>query len=172
MRLNDHVECEGVDGQVEKITIRDTYIRRTDGQLVLVPNAMLFKNPVYILTDRPQRRTTIICGVAYGENVDEARKVIEAAVKGVDSVDQSRPVQIFAQAFGSSSIDFEVTWWTGSKPVEVRRSRDAVVAAVKAALDAAGIEIPFPYRTLTFKHPLSIATSKDDERASTTDDDR
>lgn len=162
MRLNDHVECEGVDGQVERITIRDTYIRRTDGQLVLVPNAMLFKHPVFVLTDRPRRRTTVICGVAYGENVDEARRVIEAAVKGVESVDQTNPVQVFAQSFGSSSIDFEVTWWTGSAPVEVRRSRDAVVAAVKAALDDAGIEIPFPYRSLTFKEPLSIAISKDD----------
>lgn len=172
MRLNDHVECEGVDGEVEKITIRDTYIRRTDGQLVLIPNAILFKNPVFILTDRAQRRTTIICGVAYGEDVDEARRVIEAAVKEVESVDQSKPIQVFAQAFGSSSIDFEVTWWTGSKPVEVRRSRDAVVAAVKAALDQAGIEIPFPYRTLTFKDPLSIAVSKDKALSDTADKDR
>ena len=68
-----------------------------------------------------------------------------------------RPVQIFAREFNSSSIDFEVTWWTGSKPVDERRSRDEVVAAVKRALDEAGIEIPFPYRTLTFKEPLSLS---------------
>jgi small-conductance mechanosensitive channel len=28
------------------------------------------------------------------------------------------------------------------------------MTAVKAALDTAGIEIPFPYRTLTFKEPI------------------
>ena len=156
MRLGDFVEVEGVDGHVVRITIRDTYIRRTDGQLVLVPNAMLFKNPVYVLTDQTLRRATVICGIAYGEDVDAARGVIEDAVKSVDSVDRSKPVQIFAQAFGESSIDFEVTWWTGSKPVEIRRSRDQVVAAVKRALDEAGIEIPFPYRTLTFKEALPI----------------
>ena len=44
-------------------------------------------------------------------------------------------------------------------PLDVRRSRDEVVAAVKRALDDAGIEIPFPYRTLTFKEPLGISTT-------------
>jgi small-conductance mechanosensitive channel len=42
----------------------------------------------------------------------------------------------------------------------VRRSRDQVVAAIKRALDEAGIEIPFPYRTLTFKEPLALARAK------------
>lgn len=58
--------------------------------------------------------------------------------------------------FGSSSINFEVTWWTGSTPLDVRRSRDEVVAKVKHSLDEAGIEIPYPYRTLTFKQPLEM----------------
>jgi small-conductance mechanosensitive channel len=154
-RKGDFIEVEGIDGQVEEITIRDTHVRQTDGQLVVAPNAYLFKNPVTIRTARELRRTTIICGVAYGEDVDHARHVIERAVKAVDSVrDDVRDVQIFAHAFGSSSIDFEVTWWTGSRPIDIRASRDQVVAAVKRALDEAGIEIPFPYRTLTFKEPL------------------
>jgi small-conductance mechanosensitive channel len=63
-------------------------------------------------------------------------------------------IQIFPQAFGSSSIDIEVAWWTDPLPVDIRRSRAEVVTAVKSALDDAGIEIPFPYRTLTFKESL------------------
>ena len=161
MRIGDFVECNDVDGVVEKITLRDTYIRRSDGQLVLVPNGMLFTNPVFVVTDQALRRITVICGVAYGEDVDEARSVIEKAVEAVPSVDKSKGVQIFAREFASSSIDFEVTWWTGSKPLEERRSRDEVVAAVKRALDEAGIEIPFPYRTLTFKEPLRTQHMED-----------
>jgi len=153
-RLGDYVECGSIEGQVEEITIRDTHIRQTDGQRVVMPNALLFKEPVTVRTDNDFRRTTIICGVAYGEDVDQAREVITNAVKRVDTVrDDVRDVQIFAKEFNSSSIDFEVTWWTGSRPVDIRVSRDQVVAAVKRALDDAGIEIPFPYRTLTFKGP-------------------
>lgn len=170
MRIGDFIECNGVEGRVEEITLRDTYIRQVDGQLVLVPNAMLFQNAVYVLTDKPIRRITVMCGVAYDEDIDEARDVIKSAVENVKSVNTSQPVEIFAQAFGSSSIDFEVTWWTESKPIDVRESRDEVVAAVKRALDDAGIEIPFPYRTLTFKEPLSLSKAeqmKDSEPAET-----
>lgn len=165
-RKGDFIECEDCEGKVEDITVRDTRIRQTDGQLVVAPNAMFYKNPVTVLTDGELRRTTIICGVAYGEDVDEARTVIEDAVRSVDSVrDDVKDVQIFAKKFGASSIDFEVTWWTGSEPVDIRRSRDKVVAAVKRALDDAGIEIPFPYRTLTFKEPLSLGRADAEEKA-------
>lgn len=155
--VDDFIECEGIDGQVEEITIRDTHVRQTDGQMVVAPNAMFFKNPVTIRTSTALRRTTVICGVAYGEDVDHCREVIIDAVKQVDSVrDDVRDVQIFAQEFAASSINFEITWWTGSTPLDIRRSRDKVVAAVKRALDDAGVEIPFPYQTLTFKEPLTI----------------
>ncbi|MBW3098238.1 mechanosensitive ion channel family protein [Pseudohoeflea sp. DP4N28-3] len=157
MRIGDFIECEGLEGKVEAIAIRESHIRQTDGQLVIVPNSVLFKNPLTIRTDLDQRRTTVICGVAYDEDVDQAREVITKAVKSCDTViSDARPVQVFAQEFADSSINFEVTWWTGSKPVDLRRSRDQVVAAVKRALDEAGIEIPFPYRTLTFKEPLAL----------------
>jgi small conductance mechanosensitive channel len=35
------------------------------------------------------------------------------------------------------------------------------VAAIKRALDDAGIEIPFPHRTLTFKEPLHLWSEGD-----------
>ncbi|MEM7636841.1 MAG: mechanosensitive ion channel family protein [Pseudomonadota bacterium] len=157
MRIGDYIDCEDLEGRVESIAIRETHIRQADGQLVIVPNSILFKNPLTIRTDQDQRRTTIICGIAYDEDVAQGREVIYKAVEGCKTVIQdNHPVQIFAQEFADSSINFEITWWTGSKPVDIRTSRDEVVEAVKTALDNAGIEIPFPYRTMTFKEPLSI----------------
>nr|WP_025052950.1 mechanosensitive ion channel family protein [Sulfitobacter noctilucae] len=165
--IDDYIDCEDIDGQVEEITIRDTHIRQTDGQLVVAPNSMFFKNPVTIRTARDVRRTTITCGVAYGADVDEARDVIAAAVRDVDAVrDDVRDVEIFAQEFGDSSINFEVTWWTGSRPIDIRSSRDKVVAAIKRALDDAGIEIPFPYRTMTFPEALVVEHKGDGDKTS------
>jgi small-conductance mechanosensitive channel len=45
----------------------------------------------------------------------------------------------------------------------MHKSRDIVVTAIKKALDEAGIEIPFPYRTLTFKEPLPLSNHNDNE---------
>lgn len=164
--IGDHINAGEVEGAVERISVRDTRIRRTDGQLVIVPNADLFKNAVLVRTNQDVRRTSIICGVAYGEDVDHARDVIQDAVRDVDSVrDDVRDVQVFARRFNESSIDFEIAWWTGSQPLDVRRSRDEVVRAVKRALDAAGVEIPFPQRVLTYADDGAAAQPSADARA-------
>lgn len=158
----DFIECESIEGKVERINLRMSEIRKTTGELVVVPNAYLFTNPVDVLTDQPIRRVTIMAGVSYDTNVAEALPIIEEAVKSCPSVQQDKPIQIFPQGFGSSSIDIEVTWWTESKPLDIRQSRGEVVVAIKEALDNAGIEIPFPYRTLTFKEPLPITKESGD----------
>jgi len=147
----DFIECESLMGRVERVRVRMSYIRKTSGELVVVPNSFLFKNPVTVLTSLPRRRVTLMTGIAYDEDVASSLKVIETAVQACESVMSDRPVEIFADAFGSSSIDISVTWWTEPTPLQVRSSRSEVVTAVKRALDEAGIEIPFPYRTLTFK---------------------
>lgn len=157
----DFIECESILGKVERISVRMTTIRKTNGELVVVPNSFLFKNAVSVLTDQELRRITIMTGVAYDEDADQAVSLIEKTLKDCSTVDTQKPIQVFLHGFGSSSIDIEVTWWTGPTPLDHRRSRGEVVSAVKRTLDDAGIEIPFPYRTLTFKEPLVMQRNKD-----------
>ncbi|QNN25430.1 mechanosensitive ion channel family protein [Planctomycetales bacterium ZRK34] len=165
--IGDYIDIEGTDieGQVEDIWIRMTHLRKTTGELLLVPNATIYKHPVRVLTDQKKRRTTIIAGVAYSEDVDESRAVIRKAVESCDTVKKDEPIQVFAQEFADSSINFEVTWWTGPTPLDLRKSTDQVVAAVKRGLDEAGIEIPFPYRTLTFRgdSPLRLQNPSEND---------
>lgn len=163
MRINDFIECEGVSGRVEQITVRETYLRKTDGQLVLVPNSFLFKNPVYVLTDMETRRFDLVVGVAYSEDLDKARQVITRALEGIEEIDQQRGIEVYACAFNASSLDFTVRWWAQSPPLYQYKSTDRVVTAIKYALDEAGIEIPFPYRTLTFKDPLTLTSQAERE---------
>jgi len=138
-----------------------SYIRKTYGEFVVLPNSFLFKNHVQKLTSKTIRRPTITVGVAYKENLANAVALVEKTVQACESVKKDQPVQIFPNEFGSSSMDMEVTWWTGAKPVDIRKSRAEVVVAVKEALDNANIEIPFPYRTMTFADPLQLQSDTD-----------
>ena len=157
MRLGDVIECEQIEGKVEAISLRDTHLRRLNNELVIVPNAFLFKNPVRIITENKLRRHDVEVGVAYDVDLDAAADVIQQAVGACDVVNHGRPIEVYAKEFGDSSINFLVRWWSGSKPVDGHVSRDQVVRAIKRALDKAGMEIPFPYRTLTFKDPVPVA---------------
>lgn len=161
MRIGDYIECEGVEGRVEHIALRETHIRKLDKELTIVPNSILFKNPVKILTDVEKRRHEVVAGVSYDTDLEHAREVILKAVKSVEKVDANEAIDVFACEFNSSSVDFKLRWWSGSQPRDMHESRDGVIRAVKAALDEAGIEIPFPYITHTFKEPVPMA-KKDD----------
>lgn len=157
MRIGDVIECEGITGKVEHITLRETHVRKLSGELTVVPNSILFKNPVEILTDVDQRRHQVVIGVSYDSNLDHAADVIRRAVEGVDDVLASKGVDIFAQEFNSSSVDFLVRWWAGSTPRSGWESKDKVIRAIKSALDEAHIEIPFPYITHTFKETVPVS---------------
>nr|WP_240049070.1 mechanosensitive ion channel [Parerythrobacter lutipelagi] len=159
MRIGDVIECEGITGKVEHITLRETYVRKLSGEVTLVPNAMLFKNPVEILTDVTQRRHEVVAGVSYDTDLDHAAEVILKAVESVEDVDADKGIDVFATEFNSSSVDFKVRWWAGSKPRDGHVSRDKVIRAIKRDLDEAGIEIPFPYITHTFKEKIPLERS-------------
>ncbi len=156
MRINDLIECEGIMGRVERITLRETHVRQLSNELTIVPNSLLFKNPVKILTDEVVRRDEITVGVGYDVDLEHAQAVIRDTVQGLETVNQDKPVVVVARTFGASSIDFLVQWWAPTTPRDMRLTRSEVVIAVKKALDAAGIEIPYPYVTNTFKEPLRI----------------
>ena len=156
MRIGDVIECEGIKGKVTRITLRETHVAKLSGELTIVPNSILFKNPVEILTDDDERRHEVVVGVSYDTNLDHAADVIRRAVASAEGVNHEKTVDIFAQEFNSSSVDFLVRWWAGSTPRAGWETKDRVVRAVKAHLDEAGIEIPFPYVTHTFKEAVPL----------------
>ncbi len=162
--IGDVVSSDDYEGKIEKINIRDSHIRQPDGQLIVVPNADLIDEPVVVRTDLSKRRVEISVGVGYGEDLENAHKVITDAFDGLETVMEDEPIQIFVAEYGGSSVNFQVTWWTGSAPIDVRKSRHEVMIAIKAALDAADVEIPFPYRTLTFSEPLPLYNAVNDDQ--------
>ena len=138
-----------------------------------MPNSMLFKNPVEVHTDNPLRRHEIVAGVSYDTDADAAREIIQKAVEGCDLVDRShKGVEVYANEFAESSINYTVRWWAGSRPLDMHKSRDQVIRAIKRALDDADIEIPFPYRTLTFKEPLPLKRLDEGRSAGGDSEDR
>ena len=139
-----------------------TELRRPDGELVVVPNSFLFKNPVFVLTHEKSRRIRIMTGVAYSEDARAALPIIQRAVENCELIIADKGVEVFLNGFGSSSMDIEVTWWSEPTPLGERKSRSEVVGAIKQALDDEGIEIPFPYRTLTFNEPLPVRSINDE----------
>ncbi|MEL7197184.1 MAG: mechanosensitive ion channel family protein [Pseudomonadota bacterium] len=156
MRIGDTIEVDDTIGKVEHITLRETHVRAFSGELTIIPNASIFKNSVEFWTDEPVRRFNVAVGVSYDTDIDHAARVIQAAVESCELVKKDKPIQVLADGFGASSIDFDVRWWAASSGADAVLNRDEVIRAIKRALDKAEIEIPFPYITHTFKESVPL----------------
>ena len=159
----DVIQVGDVMGRVQTISVRNTIIMRPSGELVVVPNATMFKTNVEILTYTRKRRTRLTCGIAYTEDLETAIKVIAQGVNACKTVDFESPVEVVACAFSESSVDIEVLWWAGAEPKQERASRSEVIVAIKKALDEAKIEIPLPYRNLLVYNQTSISEKESRE---------
>lgn len=150
----DFIRCGEIMGRVERTTIRMTLVRQVDGRLLVVPNSLLFKQPVEVLTWRELARVEVVVGVDYSTSLPHAKDVVLAVLRGAETVAQDRPMDVQTVEFSSSSMDLRLLWWTGSRPSEARASIDEVLTGIKTAFDEAGITIPFPQRVLTFANRL------------------
>ncbi len=164
-RIGDRIELLELNtwGDVVDIGLRSTRIRTRDNRMVIVPNSVIGKSLV-INHSYPdtQYRIQIEIGVAYGTDLEEARKIIVEAVRQVDGVLQSRPIEALFLEFGPSALNFRVRWWIESY-IDTRRMFDKVNTAIYRELDKAGIEIPFPQQVITYKmeHPIDAAEKED-----------
>jgi len=159
MRIGDLIEVEGIRGKVEKITLRETYIRQLSNELTIVPNSVVFKNPVQIITDATMRRDELVVGVSYDADLDVAEAAIRKAFeRDIEGLHTEKGIGVFAREFGGSSIDWLVQWWSeSSSPRDMRDVRTKVVKSIKTELDGAGIEIPFPIVTNMFPERLAVS---------------
>ena len=171
-RIGDRIEIQGVGtwGDVTDIGIRTTRIRTRDNRMVIVPNSVIGANQVvnYSYPD-PRYRIETHVDIAYGTDVETARRVIIEAVERVEGVLPDKPVEALYSEMGDSAMIFRVRWWIESY-VDTRRIEDRVHTALQYALDEAGIESPFPTQnvnlqveTLGLEH-TARSTSRVDDR--------
>lgn len=152
-RIGDRIEILelGTWGDVMDIGLRSTRIRTRDNRMAVVPNSLIAKNMVVNHSYPDDKfRLQIELGIAYGTDLEFARKTMVEAVEKVDGVLKDRPVEALFLQFGESALTFRVRWWLDSY-VDTRRMFDRVNTAIYNALNEARIKMPYPQRDVNFK---------------------
>jgi small-conductance mechanosensitive channel len=146
--LGDQIIVSDFEGTVEEIALRSTQIRTYQGELVVMPNSIVFTSPVQVMTGKLQRRTDLEIGVDYNTPLPLAIKTLHSAAKTVEEVDNTPSIEVDITGFGDSSIDLVVRYWTHPEQKSVRRIKTQMMLALKQACDQADITIPYPIRTV------------------------
>jgi len=158
-RIDDWIEWDDHSGIVEDISLRVTRVRTFDNELLTVPNSQLtdgvIKNPVA----KEQLRQQFLFGIGYGDDIDEATEIIVEEAETHDDILDDPPVSVRLTELGDSYVGLKSRFWIANPSrSDFVKTRSTYVQRVKERFDEAGIDIPYPIRTLDGEVELSGST--------------
>lgn len=140
--VGDYISTSSVAGTVKEIDLFTSELTTYDGLSVVVPNSVLWNTPVTNYSRLNMRMHDFQVRIAYKDSVEDAFKLIKAAImpqKGV--LGTPEPIYFVADLAESAVvlncrywIDADEYWTVSRKTVEL----------VKKSFDANGITIPYP----------------------------
>ena len=146
IKLGDFVEVNGKMGTVKDITLNYTELASAGNVQIIIPNSEVWGNTIENYSVYTTRRAEWTFGVGYGANLKDAEQIIRDTIRADERSHQEPEPFVQVNNLNDSSVDFLVRVWCDAD-VFFQYQAD-MKRQVKEALDAGGIDIPFPTRTL------------------------
>ncbi|UPQ87676.1 small-conductance mechanosensitive channel MscS [Vibrio sinaloensis] len=141
-KSGDYVEVGGVAGSVEAIQIFQTVLKTPDNKMVVVPNSGVIGGSITNYSRHATRRVDMVIGVSYKADLKQVKQVIRETLEKDPRILKDPDMTIGVLALADSSVNFVVRPWV--KTADYWGVYFDSMQGIKEALDAAGIEIPFP----------------------------
>ena len=151
VKVGDTVQIGEHQGDLNRIGLRASVVRKVDGSEVIMPNSKLISEEVinWTLSDQ-QRRIDINVGVAYGNDPENIIELLTKVALAHENILKSPPPRTLFVGFGDNSLDFQLRAWTDHTDHWVVIKSELAVGVHKVLRDE-NIEIPFPQRDLNLK---------------------
>ncbi|RKQ51500.1 small conductance mechanosensitive channel [Roseivirga pacifica] len=143
-KVGDLIEAEGHLGVVEEIQIFVTKILSPQNRLIIIPNGTMSNGNIKNLTAKDHVRVDLTIGIAYDENIKDARKILMSVMTAHPKALAEPAPFVGVTELADSSINLAVRPWC--HPSDYWDVYFEVLEECKEQLDKAGITIPFPQR--------------------------
>ncbi|TQP19113.1 small-conductance mechanosensitive channel MscS [Vibrio cholerae] len=141
-KSGDYVEIGGVAGSVDSIQIFQTVLKSPDNKMVVVPNSAVIGGAITNYSRHETRRVDMVIGVSYKSDLQKTKRVLRETLEKDSRILKDPDMTIGVLTLADSSINFVVRPWC--KTADYWAVYFDSMQAIKEALDANGIEIPFP----------------------------
>lgn len=143
------IPASNIVGVLLDIAIFSTRVRLFDGTIMRIPNDKIFTTHIRNLSKTVVRRADFAVGIAYKENINKAMSEIKKAIHDMPYVLVEPEPMVWTEQLADSSVNLRVFVWY---PVDSFGDVVPILPKiVKECLDRAGIEIPFPQRTIWYR---------------------
>jgi len=149
-KIGDFVQLEtGEMGEIIDVGLRSTRIKSFDeGNEIIVPNSILMNSKI-INYGRPQiyLKKRIKIGVAYGSNVSKVKQILLDCTEKIEEILKNPAPRVYFIEMADFSLNFEVVFWINDYKYRLE-VQDKFISLSYEELQAQGIQIPFPTRTI------------------------
>lgn len=159
-RVGDQIVVNGFEGTVEDIETRATFIKTYDGRRVVIPNAQIYTGTLTVNTAFDLRRSEYDIGIGCNDDWDEAMQLMIDAARSCDGVLADPAPEAIPVGIDAYQNTIRLRWWTKPERIDVISTQGRVIVAAYKALDAAGIDMPYPTQ-VNLWHDQTEATDGD-----------
>ena len=156
--VGDEIEIDGKKGVVQSIEILATRMKTRDNIEIIVGNGQAWGGVIKNHNAMGKRRLDTVFGISYDADIDIAIKAITDAAAKDARVYQDPAPWAKVINLGESSVDIELRIWSDYN--DLRAIKMDISQPVKAALDAAGIGIPYPHEVV-IKQKVKSSKARD-----------
>jgi len=141
-KIGDLIEAQGELGVVKEIEIFTTKLTGLTNREVIIPNGTLSNGNIINYSTEGTRRVDLTFGVGYDSDIKKTKEVLMQVLTSHPKVLKSPAPTVNVSELADSSVNFAVRPWSTSE--DYWDVYFGITEDVKEALDAAGIEIPYP----------------------------
>ena len=138
----DFIDAGGVKGTVKQIAIFTTTVATPDNIMIMVPNGQIYGGVISNYNGYDQRRVDMVVGVSYDADLDQTIEVIKGVLAKDDRILAEPATAIAVSEMADSSMNLIVRPWVNA--ADYWGVHNDFQKSCKEALDAAGIDIPYP----------------------------
>ena len=143
-RIGDDIVVNGMEGNVEDIQIRATFLRSPDGRRIVIPNATVYTSAVTVNNAYQRRRCEFVVGIGYEDDMQKAKQIIMDILDHNLNVLSQPGFSVNVTALADFSINLTVRWWVNTTETSTSTSISEIQELVVTAFDEKGISIPYP----------------------------
>jgi small conductance mechanosensitive channel len=138
----DEIAHGDVQGTVEDIRVRATQVRTADGQLVVIPNKLLFTGVVTNSTATMHRRVDVRLSVPGTEVSAKLRAHLLDVAVGVQGVSGDPEPRLLVEDLEDDKIELLLWFWVDPRRhPDLQRVRSEVLEATQAVLARSNMEL-------------------------------
>ena len=145
-RIGDSIDTGTVAGTVKEVGLFATEMHSSDGIYLFVPNSELWNKRIINYSRLPTRLIDLKFRVACDDNLANGQQALQALASSDRRLAADPAPAVFVDELGDSAVVLRMLVWAAN--VDYGMLRRALTERGKAALEAAGLSIPFPQRDI------------------------